>query len=199
MPLPTCGGLEGAGSKLAVTTQEPGGEAAMEELISPITTTAGKKKKSPRLSSPSHRGSEFSTPLARWSEGPSLRLLWTSLAQMRVCMERGWPLQAGCPRPLVHRGNPLLPRVNRYPRMHPKAELCFNDFYPLNLPLLRDTARPRSFHGGAATRQWRRCGEAERTADQSQGPAHHWGMPLLARGTPVLEGNNRSASPRLPP
>lgn len=41
VPLPTCGGLEGAGSKLAVTTQEPGGEAAMEELISPITTTAG--------------------------------------------------------------------------------------------------------------------------------------------------------------
>lgn len=38
-------GLEGAGSKLAVTTQEPGGEAAMEELVSPITTMAGGKKK----------------------------------------------------------------------------------------------------------------------------------------------------------
>lgn len=76
MPLPTCGELEGAGSKLAVTTQEPGGEAPKEELISPITATAGEKKKqSPRLSSPSHQGSEFSTPLARWSEGPSLRLL----------------------------------------------------------------------------------------------------------------------------
>lgn len=127
MPLPTRGGLEGAGSKPAVTTQEPGGEAAMEELISPITTIAGekKKKKSPRLSSPSHRGSEFSSPLARWSEGPSLRLLRTSLAQMRVCVERGWPLQAGCPRPVSAAWKPAPAEGKQVPTDAPQSRALF--------------------------------------------------------------------------
>ncbi|MEJ1271146.1 hypothetical protein NN561_001980 [Cricetulus griseus] len=185
-----------------------GGEAAIDELISSIMTMAGKKKYPHALahnqagfSSPSHGASQFSTPPGWWSEGPSRRLLLTCPAQMRVCKGRGWPLQVGAREPLAQRGHALLESVSRYPGMHPKDELCSGDFYPLDLSLPRDHARPRPFQRGPTTRQWRRRGEAERTADQSLGPAHHRVIPpfSLGRGTPVLEGNSRSASSRLLP
>lgn len=53
--------------------------------------------------------------------------------------------------PLAQREDPLLERVEGYPQMHPKVELCAGDFYPVHL--LRDSARPRYFPGGPARRQ----------------------------------------------
>lgn len=111
--------------------------------------------------------------------------------------------------PLAQRGDPLLKRVQGYPRMHPQDELCSGDFYPLHLSV-ETQLDPNASRGAAGVGvgagvgvvlQQSSDGAAERrSARLCLGSAPGWGIPLflLGPGTLVLEGNTGSASSLLP-
>jgi hypothetical protein len=106
-------------------------------IISPIITIAGGgggggEKESPCLGSQPGRLC-FPRPLPRGGRTKPATPLDLTGREARVQREDGH-CRPGAWDPLAQRGDPLLKRVQGYPRMHPpQAELSSGDFYPLHL------------------------------------------------------------------
>lgn len=181
--------------------------------ISPIITIAGRGGRIPlpwlttwpTLAHRATGGLCFPRPLPRGGRTkPATPLDLTGL-EARVQKEDGH-CRPGAWDPLAQRGDPLLKRVQGYPRVHPQAELCSGDFYPLDLSsetqLDPDPSRDAAGVGVGVVLQRGRDGATERrSASLCLGSALRWGIPrfLLGPGTLVLESNTRSASSSLLP
>lgn len=86
------------------------------------------------FSSPSHEGLCFPRPLPCGGRTKPATPLDLPGPEARVQREGGH-CRPDAWDPLARREDPPLKRVRGYPRMHPRAEFCSGDFYPLNSPL----------------------------------------------------------------